>query len=315
MNARPGSAAFRLAAYVLVVSGAAGCGGGHVPLPELAAAGAGDTTALVERGEYIVRSVSVCGHCHAADPEDPDGPLAGGLEFSGWRIGTIAAANLTPDSATGIGAWSDAEVVRAIRSGEHRSGGVLAPVMPYAWFNGMSDRDALAVARYLRSLDPIRNEVRRDPSLVYALAEALLLEPEEPSEEPAPPRSANAAYGGYLANHVALCADCHTPRGGLRSSPDMDRLFAGTDDPPAGFPANPSNLTPDSATGIGSWSEDDFIRTLRTGVNPAGRELHPFMPWRQLRRMSDDDVRAIYRYLRTLPPIRNEVPVRAGSGG
>ena len=314
MNAWPPGEPIRFAVYALVVSGAVGCGGGHVPLPELASA-AGDTTGLVARGEYIVRSVSVCGHCHAADPADPDGPLAGGHEFSGWRIGVIAAANLTPDSASGLGAWSEAEIVRAIRSGEHRSGDVLAPIMPYAWFNGMSDRDALAIARYLKSLDAIRNDVRRDPSLVYELAEALLFEPEEPNEEPTPPRGATAAYGGYLANHVALCADCHTPRGGLRSSPDMDRLFAGTDDPPAGFPANPSNLTPDSATGIGSWSEDDFIRTLRTGVDPEGRELHPFMPWRQLRRMSDDDVRAIFRYLRTLPPIRNDVPVRAGPGG
>lgn len=91
----------------------------------------------------------------------------------------------------------------------------------------------------------------------------------------------------------------------------MDRLFAGQPDPPGEFPAHTSNLTPDTATGIGLWTEDDFIRTLRTGVNPAGDSLHPFMPWRQIRRMDDDDLRAIYRYLRTLPPSRDGPQRRA----
>ena len=81
--------------------------------------------------------------------------------------------------------------------------------------------------------------------------------------------------------------------------------------PPNGFPANPSNLTPDRETGIDAWSESDFLQTLRTGVNPSGVSLHPFMPWREVRRMSNDDLRAIYRYLRTLPPIRNQVPRRS----
>lgn len=286
------------------------CGGGHVPLPDLRPSTIGDTTGLVARGEYIVRDVAVCGHCHAADPQDPDGPLAGGLEFRSWRLGTIGAANLTPDSATGLGTWTEAEIVRAVRNGEDREGDVVAPVMPYAWFSGMSDRDATAVARYLKSLEPVRNEVERDPNLVYEFAEVFFLGPEESRTTPAPERGPTVEYGRYLANHVSLCADCHTPRGGLRASPDMDRLFAGDADPPDGFPANPSNLTPDAATGIGAWSEEDFINTLRTGVNPDGRELHDFMPWRQLSRMSDDDLRAIYRYLRTVPAIVNDVPVR-----
>jgi hypothetical protein len=87
----------------------------------------------------------------------------------------------------------------------------------------------------------------------------------------------------------------------------MDELFAG-DASPSGFPANPANLTPDTATGIGKWSEADFLRTIRTGKDPEGHELDPFMPYQQLRRMTDDDLRAIYRYLRALRPIKNEVP-------
>jgi hypothetical protein len=89
-----------------------------------------------------------------------------------------------------------------------------------------------------------------------------------------------------------------------------DELFAGNAAPPAAFPANPANLTPDRETGIGRWSEADFLRTIRTGVDPAGHELHHFMPYEQLGRMTDDDLRAIYRYLRALPAIRNKVPHR-----
>ena len=286
-----------------------GCGG-RVPLPDLEPRTIGDTTGLVERGEYVVRTLAVCGHCHAADPADPDGPLSGGLAFRNWRLGTVRASNITPDPATGIGAWSAAEIVRAVRNGQDPEGRVLAPVMPYFWLSGMSDRDALAVARYLASQAPVDNHVRQNHNLIYAIGEVLFLRPEQPRRIVAPREGPTAEYGEYLARYVALCADCHTPRGGLLAQPQLDHMFAGDADPPDGFPENPDNLTPDDETGIGRWTEEDFIRTIRTGVNPEGDELHPFMPWRQYRRMSDDDLRAIYRYLRTLRPIRNEVPER-----
>lgn len=288
---------------------AAACGGKPAPLPDLAPSAVGDTAGLVARGEYIVRSVAVCGGCHAADPQSPDGPLSGGLAFHDWRLGTIRAANLTPDSATGLGGWTAAEIVRAIRTGSGRNGKTLAPIMPYSWFHAMSDRDAYAVARYLQTLPPVRNELRNHHSLAFFFGKAFVKPITSPVAGP-PPRAPSAEYGGYLARHVALCADCHTPRGGLQSAPKMSRLFAGTDHPPKDFPANPANLTPDSATGIGEWSEGDFIRTIRAGTSPQGHHLNPFMPWHQLGRMSDDDLRAIYLYLRTLPPIRNQVPMR-----
>lgn len=299
-----------LAAPILALCLAA-CGGGNVPLPDLSSAAVGDTAGLVRRGEYLVRNVAVCGHCHAADPQrDPDGPLSGGMAFRNWRLGTIRAANLTPDSATGLGAWSEAEIVRAIRNGQDRKGKILAPVMPYEWFHGMSDRDALAVARYLKSVEPVRNEVKNRPNLVYRAARLFFLGPKEGRGGNAPPRAPTAEYGRYLANHAGLCADCHTPRTGIRATADRERLFAGSSSPPKGFPANPANLTPDSATGIGRWTEAEFLRTLRTGINPKGDTLHPFMPWREVRRMSDEDLQAIYRYLRALKPIRNPVPER-----
>ena len=278
------------------------CSHGQIPLPAPPPGASGDAA----RGEYIVRNVAACGGCHAASERDPDGPLSGGREFHDWRIGTARASNLTPDNETGLGTWSEAEIVRALRNGQRRDGRLLAPVMPYEWLHEMSDDDAFAVARYLKSLPPVRNQVTQSPSIWFKLGK-LFLGPKPAQSVTAPARAATAEYGGYLSQHVGLCAECHTPRGGVRSTPDMSRLFAGMSNPPKGFPANPSNLTPDS-TGIAKWSEDDFLKTIHTGVDPSGNHLHPFMPWKENRRMTDDDLRAINRFLRTLPPIHNDVP-------
>lgn len=281
------------------------------PLPLLSGvepATRGDARAAIARGEYIVRNIAACGGCHGQN-NDPDGPLSGGTEFKDWRVGTIRASNITPDSATGIGAWTDEEIVRAIRTGTARDGSLLAPVMPYGWLHDMSDDDAIAVARYLRSQPAVHNDVKQSPNFMFRMARATILGPKSAPSPPSPPRGATVQYGEYLAQHAGLCADCHTPRGGLQQQPEMHRLFAGSAHPSKDFPVNPANLTPDSATGIGRWSEADFVRTIRTGTNPSGHALNSFMPWHQNARMTDDDLRAIYRYLRTVPPITNQVPV------
>jgi mono/diheme cytochrome c family protein len=293
----------------LLAAVALSCAHQQVPLPAIAETQLSD--ASVARGEYIVRNAAVCGHCHAADRKNPDGPLSGGAEFRNWRVGVARASNLTPDP-TGLGDWSEAEIVRALRNGVSRDGRLLIPVMPYEWLHEMSDGDAVAVARYLKSLPPVRNEVRQSPNFWFKLGKVFFLRPLPGTTVSAPPRAATAAYGAYLSQHVSLCADCHTPRVGIRSAPDRTRLFAGDATPPEGFPANPSNLTPDNETGIGRWSEADFIKTLRSGVTPEGEKLHPFMP-REVGRMTDDDLRAIYLYLRALPAIRNEVSARGAS--
>ena len=181
--------------------------------------------------------------------------------------------------------------------------------MPYDWLNRMSDVDAFAVAQYLKSLPPVRNEVRQSPNLVFKVAR-LFMAPKDPVAVMPPRRGPTAAYGNYLADHVALCAHCHTPRSGIRDEYDDKLAYAGDATPPKEFPVNPSNITPDSATGIGRWTEADFVRTMRTGVNPSGDTLNPIMPWRTIRRMTDDDLRAMYLYLRTVPAVHNDVKRR-----
>lgn len=303
----------RVPIFVMFV-GALGCHTASVPLPSLAATTGADTNGMIARGEYIVRNAGTCGACHNPN-HDINGVLSGGAEFKDWRLGTIRSANLTSDSETGLGAWSDADIVRAMRTGQRKDGRLLAPVMPYEWLNEMSDRDAFAVARYLKSLPAVRHEVRQSPGLFLRLARAVFLRPKPGTIQEAPVRGPTAQYGQYLAQHVALCAECHTPTGGIQSTPDRGRMFAGRAHPPRDFPANPANLTPDTATGIGRWTEADFVQTIRTGVNPMGDSLHSFMPWRAVRRMTDDDLRSIYRYLRSITPVRNEVPRRTANAG
>jgi mono/diheme cytochrome c family protein len=277
------------------------CSHAQVPLPEITGAAPSDALS-VARGEYIVRDVAACGGCHAADAKQPDGPLSGGKEFRDWRVGISRASNLTPDPETGLGKWSEAEIVRAIRNGQARNGRLLAPVMPYEWLHEMSDNDAVAVARYLKSLPPVHNDVKQSTNLIFKLGK-LFLKPKPAVAIAAATPGPTAEYGSYLSQHVGLCAECHTPRGGLLSRADRNRLFAGVTHPPKDFPAPPANLTPDRASGIGKWSEADFVTTIRTGTDPDGDRLNPFMPWQENRRMTDDDLRAIYSYLRTLPPI------------
>lgn len=300
MRHRPVSTLFII---VLTVS----CGHARIPVPKLVQSTAGSSVVSAERGEFIVRSVAVCGGCHSADEKNPDGALSGGKEFHNWRIGTSRASNLTPDPETGLGAWTEGEIVRAIRNGQSRNGRLLTPVMPYEWFHEMSDDDAFAVARYLKTLPAVHNEVRQSPNFIFKLGKLLFLGPKPAISATAPPRAATVEYGSYLTQHVGLCAECHTPRTGLLQNPDRSRLFAGVASPPKDFPKKPSNITSDDATGIGRWTEDEFLQTMRTGKNPSGRSLHPFMPWPELRRMTDDDLRAMYRNLKTVPPIHNDV--------
>ena len=278
-----------------------GCSHSPVPLPQAPSAAASAATAA--RGEYIVRTLSVCGDCHSGEEKNPDGPLSGGREFRDWRIGVARASNLTPDPETGLGNWSEAQIVRALRNGQDDEGRLLAPVMPYEWYHAMSDEDAFAVARYLKSLPPVRNKAESSPNLAFKLGK-LFLRPKPAMTTSAPPRAATAEYGAYLSQHVALCADCHTQRTGLLQKPDRGRLFAGMTKPPKGFPAKPPNITPDPVAGIGRWTEADFTRAMRTGLTPEGEKLHPLMPWPQFQRMTEEDLHALWLYLRTVAPAR-----------
>jgi mono/diheme cytochrome c family protein len=268
------------------------------------------TPEAVENGRYLVYGPAHCAYCHTAKELWPlldDGeyvPLSGGYYWD-FEIGRITSPNLTPDKATGIGSYSDAELKRALRANVSKKGRALFPLMD---FHLMSDQDMHDIIAYLRSQPPVENEVPDNSfSLLGKAIMSFGIGPVDwgmhapryrPSEQNV------IEYGGYLANNVTACMACHTMRD-LKDGSYIGERFAG------GFPMASStpgmvyvtpNITPDPETGIMSgWTEDAFVdRFLAGRVYPDSP-----MPWAAYARMKEEDLRAIYAYLKNLEPIRN----------
>lgn len=279
---------------------------------EVSPASAQDQQALVARGSYLVNGPAACGNCHTQKNPDlsprTDMFLAGGERFD-TPVFTAYSRNLTPDKDSGIGTWTDEQIIRAMREGVTKEGEILGPPMPVPTYHNMADDDARAIVAYLRTLKPVHNEV---PESKYKIP----LQPMNNAKGlPAPPRSDKVAYGGYLVNAIAHCFECHsTPD--AHGEPDLaGHLGAG------GFPlpiwpeasTRPGsvifslNITPDQETGIGSWSDDQIKRAITEGVDKDGKQLFPLMPFASFRKMTPEDLDAIVAYLRTIKPVRNKV--------
>jgi mono/diheme cytochrome c family protein len=260
----------------------------------------------VERGRYLVEIIGACANCHT--PKGPQGDvpalhLAGGFEIH-EEFGTAVASNITPHPSTGIGAWTDNEIIRAIREGKGRDGRVLGPPMPYPFYRGLSDSDAKAIVAYLRTVKPVANQVPRSrytAPLPPAWGPPAGVVPDVAKRDP-------VRYGQYLAGPVAHCMDCHTPRldGGR---PDLARLGAG------GFAfrgpwgvSYAANLTPDAETGIARWGDGEIVASIH-GARRGGGQVLPPMPTPYFARgIKEEDVKSIIAYLRSLSPVKNAVP-------
>jgi mono/diheme cytochrome c family protein len=259
------------------------------------------------RGEYLARAGG-CFSCHTAAGGQP---LAGGRALA-TPFGTFYSPNITPDPDTGIGRWTDAQFLRALREGVRPDGANYFPVFPYPSFTGITDSDALAIKAYLFSVSPVRQDNRpHDVAFPFswrALQTGWKLLFFTPGPfQPAPQRSAAYNRGAYLATALAHCGECHTPRnilGAMRSS----LRFAGTPDGPDGQLV--PNITPDPGTGIGKWEKDDVVELLKTGTTPEQSKVKGAM--REtiqdgLKYLSDADLEAIADYLFAQPSIVHEV--------
>jgi mono/diheme cytochrome c family protein len=258
---------------------------------------------LLERGGYLVNGIANCGNCHS--PHQPDGtlsgpPLSGGMAMVAARF-TAYPPNLTPDPETGLGRWTEEQIVTALREGRTPAGAVLRPPMPVPFYRGISDRDAHAIAVYLRSLAPVNSEVPPSqysmptPSGYGAPVGAI------PDPDPAD----RVGYGRHLAQ-LGHCMLCHTPRD-ADERPDLEhRIGAGGAVLRGVFGDIVSpNITPDVKTGIGGWTDRQIKEALTKGKRPDGSLLASPMPWRYLATMRDEDIDAIIAYLHTLKPITN----------
>lgn len=262
---------------------------------------------LVERGAYLARAAD-CMACHTR----PGGEnSAGGLGFK-LPFGTLYSTNITPDKQTGIGNYSDADFLNAVRRGVRRDGARLYPAMPYVSYAYMTDDDALAIKAYLFSLPAVHEE---EPANTLAFpfnqrwAMIIWSAVFNPDARFAPDSSKSAEWnrGAYLAEALAHCGECHTPRN-LAFALDNREKFAGA--VTAGWRA--FNITPDKATGIGNWSDADLAAYLAhghatghgTASGPMGEAVD-----RSFSQMTADDIKALVAYVRSVPAIASSSPM------
>lgn len=227
--------------------------------------------------------------------------------------GELIVPNITPDPETGIGAWTDGEILRATREGIARDGRALFPLMPYMNYRYLSDEDSEAIVAYLRSIPPVKK--KQAPTKINFPVNLFIKDVPQPAPSvPAPNKADKLAYGKYLVT-IASCADCHTPLERGQPVPGKEfaggRLFALAGSPLRVYTAN---ITPDNDTGIGVWTEERFVQKVRSykpyaesGSPEVGPESFTLMPWLAYCKLTDEDLSAIYAYLRTVPPVSNAV--------
>ena len=279
------------------------------------------TPERMARGKYLVEHVTDCLGCHSDHVNTFGFPVKPGSEGEGGFIfdkklgfpGVVAAQNITSDPHDGLGSWTDGEILRAIREGVDRKGDALFPMMPYQHLRSMSDEDAKSVVVYLRTLKPIRHSV---PTKHIDFPVNLFVKfVPKPVEGPvsAPDKKDTIAYGKYLAT-IGGCYECHTPHDD-KNNLIADKAFSGGWEMRGPWGRNfTANLTPHPDAYIGRATKAEFIGRFRafaafdaTNSPAAPSGQNTIMPWLAFSKMNDDDLGAIYDYLKSLKPIANKV--------
>ena len=256
---------------------------------------------LVERGAYLAHAAD-CMACHSK-PGGQD--YAGGLGFK-LPFGTLYSTNITPDKDNGIGNYSDAEFINAVRRGVRRDGAMLYPAMPYTSYSYLTDADTLAIKAYLFTL-PAAHQRPPENSLAFPFNQRwamwfwATMFNRDTRFAPDSSKSPEWNRGAYLAEALAHCGECHTPRN-LAFAVDNRKKFAGA--MAAGWHA--FNITSDKASGIGGWSDADLASYLADGhatdhgtaSGPMGEAVDRSFSW-----MTNDDIQSLVGYLRTVPAI------------
>jgi mono/diheme cytochrome c family protein len=261
------------------------------------------TPERLQRGRYLAENVMGCIECHTPSNDaqpvpERTGPPGSGKVFVEQGNFRVVAPNLTSDPETGLGNWTDDQIARAIREGVDNKGRALFPIMPYQEFRSVSDEDIASVVVYVRTL-PAVHHVLPPTSVPFPLSRLINMAP-EPVTAPVPqPDMSNPVKRGEYLVHAGGCIGCHTPNDRGRPLPNME--FAGGQ--VFGDVAS-ANLTPDPS-GISYYDPQLFREVMRTGKVKA-RQLK-LMPWWVFRNMTDEDLNAIFAYLRTVPPRKHRV--------
>lgn len=272
-------------------------------------AGAQGSADDIARGKYVFGATGGCG-CHTIKGQPAN---AGGRRYDG-PFGTVYSSNITPDRETGIGTWTDEQLVTAIRLGRRPNGERLLPVHPYTVFNGMTAEDLRTLVAFLRTVQPVKraNQPKR---ITVPLFESVFLPawlaafaPRETPPATAP--AAGAARGEYLVRAVGHCGECHTPRT-MTMATDNSRFLGGN--PKGPEDAAVPNITPDNATGLGKWSAEDIAEYLGTGNKPDGDVAGGLMgeviegTLAGYKDLTKADRLAIAQFLKSIPAVSNKI--------
>lgn len=276
------------------------------------------TPERIARGEYLANSVCVCVDCHSTrDWTKFSGPLVEGTIGKGGETfdqkfgfpGSFYAKNITP---FGIGNWTDGEILRAITSGVNKNGKALFPVMPHPNYGKMDKEDIYSIIAYIKTLKPIENiipEAKPDFPMNFIINTI----PKKAAFTKKPAKSDVLAYGAYIFN-ASACGECHTKQDKGKPVEGMT-LAGGFEFPlPSGGVVRSSNITPDKETGIGNWSEEAFVRRFKSYADSGyvaptinKGNFNSIMPWTMYGKMNEEDLKALYAYLRSVKPIKNTV--------
>lgn len=266
---------------------------------------------LIAQGQYIFAIAGGCA-CHTVPKETYH---TGGRAFP-IPFGTVFSTNITQDKETGLGDWTDQQIHDAMNAGIRRDGSRLLPVMPYEAYSGMAQPDLKALVAYLKTLKPVKKatpDLKTWAPLVRSVAVPVYLKVfGQWSSSPAQAPKSGVERGRYLANHVSICGDCHTPRNSIGvQNRSLYLAGAGAKDGPLGEEV--PNITPDKETGIGDWKREDIAELLLTGTKPDFDNVQGLMyeviqgtphGYKDMRR---EDALAIADYLKSIPPIKNKI--------
>lgn len=266
-------------------------------------AGTAQAQTPVERGRDLMQGIVACGNCHT--PKGPQGEiaemeLAGGFRIVEDGVFDVYASNITPDPETGIGRWTDEQLMLAIREGKKPDGSIIGPPMPIVFYRGISDSDMRAIVAYLRQVKPVKNAV---PKSTYKIPLPPSYGPPVGSV-PDVPKTDRLRYGAYMAGPLGHCMDCHTPMT-AEGRFDMTRAGVGGrkfDVGPFGVAVS-RNITPHARDGLGGWTDVQIKAAIAQGKRANGEPLKPPMAFGYYARIAPADMDALVAYLRSLSPL------------
>jgi mono/diheme cytochrome c family protein len=266
---------------------------------------------LVKKGQYVFALAGGCA-CHTAPRSDFN---SGGRPFP-IPFGTVYSTNLTPDKETGLGGWTDQQIIDAIIKGIRRDGSRILPVMPYEKYSGMAPEDLQALIAYIKTLQPVKKptpELKTWAPFARSLGVPLFLKTfGRFGSAPAQAPNSGVERGRYLVEHVSLCGDCHTPRNFL-GAPNRSLYLAGATDKGSLLGVEVPNITPDKFTGIGDWKRQEIADLVRTGIKPDFDNVGGLMAEviqgapHGFKDMKQADALAIADYLQSIAPIKNKI--------